>query len=129
MGDWDLMVLLTMGLVLAVLFIVPFLVYAAGNAAGVIKAPTGISPAAFLTSVFLSKVGTAIAFVLLFRLAQESVGGQWLLFALPWWIMFVVGEIGYACGPNYSWQEAVAGILSETIYVPLAAFLAHWLLG
>jgi hypothetical protein len=51
------------------------------------------------------------------------------VYALLWWVMFVVGEIGQAIGPDYTWKEAIAGMISETIYVPLAAYVTRWLLG
>lgn len=43
--------------------------------------------------------------------------------------MFVIGEVGQAIGPNYGWKEAVAGVISETVYLPLSAWLVDWLLG
>jgi hypothetical protein len=43
--------------------------------------------------------------------------------------MFVVGEIGQTIGPDYNWKEAIAGMISETICVPLAAYVTRWLLG
>jgi hypothetical protein len=43
--------------------------------------------------------------------------------------MFVFGEIGQSIGPNYSWKEAVAGVISETVYLPLSAWLVDWLIG
>ncbi len=43
--------------------------------------------------------------------------------------MFVLDEVGQAIGPKYSAKEAVAGVVSETIYLPLSAYLTHWLLG
>lgn len=43
--------------------------------------------------------------------------------------MFVFDEIGQAIGPKYSVQEVVAGVVSETIYLPLSAYLTQWLLG
>jgi hypothetical protein len=42
--------------------------------------------------------------------------------------MFVFGEIGQAITPNYSWKEAVIGILSETIYLPLGALVISWMI-
>jgi hypothetical protein len=41
----------------------------------------------------------------------------------------VFDEIGQAIGPKYSVPEAVAGIVSETIYLPLSASMTHGLLG
>ena len=42
---------------------------------------------------------------------------------------FVEREIGQAIGPDYTWNEAIAGMVSETIYVPLAAYVTRWFLG
>ena len=41
----------------------------------------------------------------------------------------VMGEIGQTIGPNYTWKEAIAGILSETIYLPLSAYITNWLIA
>lgn len=79
--------------------------------------------------MLVSKLGTALAFVLIFYVARGSLGGQWLVYALLWWVMFVLGEIGQAIGPDYTWKEAIAGVVSETIYVPLAAYVTSWLLA
>jgi hypothetical protein len=43
--------------------------------------------------------------------------------------MFILGEIGQAIGPNYSWKEAILGIISEIVYVPLSAYLIFRILG
>jgi len=115
--------------VLVVIYIVPFLVYGLASAVAGLKPPEGASPAQFLLSVLVSKIGTAIAFGLIFYFARSSLGGQWFLYAFVWWLMFVFGEIGQAIGPNYTWKEAIAGVISETIYLPLAAYLTHWLIG
>lgn len=91
------------------------------------ETPQG-SPTTFLLSVLVSKIGTAIAFTLLFYFARSSLGDRWLLYAFLWWAMFVIGEVGQAICPDYSWSEAVAGVISESIYFPTAAYLVHWLL-
>ena len=109
--------------VLAIIYVVPFLVYGVFTKVADLKPPEGVSPARFLFSIFVSKVGIATAFVLIFYFAHVTFGQQWLLYAFVWWLMFVIGEIGQAIGPNYSWKEAAAGIISETIYFPLAAFI------
>ncbi len=121
-------VMLSIVFVLAILFIVPILVYGLASVVTGLKTPEGASPAQFLISVLVSKLGTAIAFVLIFYFARTSLSGQWLLYAFVWWLMFVIGEAGQAIGPNYSWQEAIAGMISETIYLPLAAYLTNWLI-
>lgn len=114
-------------LVLAVIYIIPIVVYGIASSVAGIKTPEG-SPVAFLLSVLISKIGTAIAFTLIFYFARESLGDRWLLYAGLWWAMFVIGEVGQAIGPDYSWKEAVAGAISETIYFPAAAYIVHWLI-
>jgi hypothetical protein len=116
-------------LVLLLIYIVPFLVYGIFSAVGGLKPPEGVSPSRFLLSVLVSKVGTAVAFVLIFRFAREVLSGRWALYGLIWWLMFVVGEVGQAIGPDYSWDEAIAGMISETVYCPLAALTTDWLIG
>ena len=75
------------------------------------------------------KAGHAAAFVLLFRLGRDVFAERWMAYAAIWWLMFVVGEIGQAIGPSYPWQDAIAGVVSETIYFPLAALVTRRLLG
>jgi hypothetical protein len=112
-----------------IIYIVPFLVYSIFSAVVGLKPPEGASPAQFLVSVLVSKIGTAIAFVWIFYIARNSISGQWLLYAFIWWLSFSIGEIGQAIGPNYSWTDAIAGIISETVYFPLSAFITNWLVG
>src|SRR3989339_883025 len=102
-------------LVLAIIYIIPIIVYGIFSSVAGLKTPEG-SPLLFLLSVLVSKVGTAIAFVLIFYFARNTFGNNWLLYAFIWWLMFVIGEVGQAIGSNYSWKEAVAGVISETIY-------------
>ncbi len=122
-------VILSIVLVLAIIYIVPILIYGLASVVAGLKTPEGASPAQFLISVLVSKIGTAIAFVLIFYFARSSLSGQWILYAFIWWLMFAIGEVGQAIGPNYSWKEAIAGILSETIYLPLSAYVTNWLIG
>ena len=121
--------ILSIVLTLAITCIIPFLVYGIFSAVAGLKPPEDASPVQFLVSVFVSKVGTAIAFVLIFYFARDSLSGRWLLYAFIWWLMFVIGEVGQAIGPNYSWKEAIAGAISETIYFPLSGFVINWLIG
>jgi hypothetical protein len=114
--------------VLVIVYVVPFLVYSLFTVITDLKPPSGASPLQFLVSVFVSKVGVAIAFVLIFHFGRSALGGQWVPYAFFWWLMFVIGEIGQAIGPDYTWKEAVAGIISETIYFPVSAYIANWLL-
>lgn len=122
-------IIMCMLAVLAIIYVVPFVVYGIFSAVAGLKPPEGASPLQFLISVFVIKVGTAIAFVWIFYAARGSLSGQWLLFALIWWVAAVIGEAGQAIGPNYTWMEAVAGIISETVYFPLAAFVTNWMVG
>ena len=78
--------------------------------------------------MLVAKTGTAIAFVLLFYCAANFWCVHWLLYAFIWWLMFLINEVGQTVGPNYSWKEALAGIVSESIYFPIAAYLLHGLL-
>ena len=121
--------ILSIVLTLAIIYIVPFLVYGVFSAVAGLKPPEDASPVQFLVSILVSKVGTAIAFVLIFYFARDSLSGRWLLYAFIWWLAYVIGEVGQAIGPNYSWKEAVAGIISETVYFPLSAFVTSWLVG
>lgn len=121
-------ILFSIILVLVVIYIVPFVVYGLSSVFFGLKTPEGASPLIFLLSVFISKIGTAIAFVLIFYFARNSLSGHWFLYAFIWWLMFVIGEVGQAIGPNYSWKEAVAGVISETIYLPFSAYIVNWLI-
>ncbi len=121
-------ILLSTILVLAVIYIVPFIVYGLFSTLIGAKMPEGVSPMMFLLSVLISKLGTAIAFVLIFYFARHSLSGHWLLYAFIWWLMFVIGEVGQTIGPNYSWKEAVAGVISETIYFPLSSYIVNLLI-
>ena len=122
-------VVLSIVLVLIIIYVVPFLVYGLGSAVAGLKTPEGASPVKFLISVLVTKIGTAITFVLLFYFARSALSGQWLLYAFVWWLLFVFGEVGQTIGPNYSWKEAIAGVLSETVYLPFSAYLTNWLVG
>jgi hypothetical protein len=120
-------VALAVGLVFLIIFIVPVLVY------GVLSRVTGLQPPgddpmAFLAGVALSKLGTALAFVGIWALGREVLGPNWMLYVALWWVMFVLGEVGQAIGPDYSWSEAIAGVVSETIYLPLSGAIVARLL-
>jgi hypothetical protein len=119
---------LAMIVVLAVIFVVPFLVYSLLSLVRGLEPPSEGSPLRFLLGILVSKAGTAIVFVLLFRVAYASLQSRWLLYGSLWFVMFSIGEIGQAIGPGYSRTEAVAGILSEAIYCPLSAYLTWRLL-
>jgi hypothetical protein len=119
---------IAIAIVLAIIFLVPIAVYGAISAMTGFH-PPGAEPIRFLIGVLVSKAGTAITFVLIFYFAKNALAGQWLLYAALWWLMFVLGEVGQAIGPDYSPQEAVAGVVSESIYLPLSAWVVNWLIG
>ena len=58
--------MLSIILVLTVIYVVPLLVYGLGSVIAGLTKPEGSSPTKFLLSVLVTKIGTAIAFVLLF---------------------------------------------------------------
>ncbi len=116
-------IVLAMGFSLVIMYVIPFPVY------GVVSALTGLQPptegpvALFMLSVLVIKVGVAVAFVLLYSLARDHWAGRWTAYALIWWVMFAVVEVGQAMTPDYSWLAAIGGIIAEAIYFPLAAYL------
>lgn len=113
---------------LVIMYVIPFPFYAGAAVLTGLEPPEGSSPAIFMLSVLIIKVGAATAFVLILHSAREVLVGRWLEYAFIWWLFFVLVEVGQAIGPGYSWTEAIAGILSETVYCPLAAFAAARLL-
>jgi hypothetical protein len=108
-------------------FVVPVLVYGAISQVTGLQ-PPGENPAAFLTGVAVSKLGTALAFVGIWLLARDDLAGQLWAYVALWWVMFVLGEIGQAIGPDYNWSEAFGGIVSESIYLPVSGLILRWLL-
>jgi hypothetical protein len=121
--------ILSIAITLVIIYAVPFLVYSVFTVVVGLQPPEEASPALFLLSILISKIGTAIVFVLLFWVARSVFTGRWLLYGCLWWLMFVLGEIGQAVGPAYTWTEAVAGMISETIYCPLSAMVVDRVIG
>ena len=116
--------------VFAILFIVPFVVYSAFAVAAGTEMPEEASPALFMLSVVIEKIGHATAFVLIFYLGRLSLSRYWALYALGWWMMFALGELALALRqPTYTADMAIAGVVAEAIYLPMAAFVAQRLLG
>jgi hypothetical protein len=111
-----------------IIYIVPFAIYSGFSMLTGLAPPSGVSPLRFLLGVAISKLGTALVFVMIFFLAGDAFAELWWAYALLWWLMFVIEELGKAIGPDYGWQEAVAGIVSETVYFPLSAFVTRLLL-
>jgi len=115
--------------VLAIIYVVPFAVYGVAGALGQLELPTEASPRTFLFGVLVTKLGTAIAFVLVLQLSGATWAGRWLLYGAIWFAMFAASEVGDAISGRSSWREAILGIVSEAVYAPAAAFAAHEILG
>jgi hypothetical protein len=115
--------------VLAIMYFVPFFVYGPASSLGWVEFPAPDAPMRFMLSVLVLKLGIASGFVFLFFLGRSVFSRRWIAYAAAWWLMFAVGEIGEAIGPDYGLSEAFAGILSEAVYVPLSAYVVSRLLG
>ena len=114
---------------LAIMYVLPFPVYGMFSALGLVEMPEGGSPAQFMLSVLVIKMGVAYAFVVFFGLAAPALAGRWWRYAAIWWLMFAVIEAGQAIGPGYSAAEAVAGVISEAVYFPLSSLVVARLVG
>lgn len=121
-------VVLTVLLTVLIMHIGAFVGYGTFSAIVDLEPPEGASPATIFLSVFLQKTGHALAFVLIFYVGRRSLSDRWLAYASMWWLMFVLDEVGMAIGPWQSWQDALAGILSETLYFPASGFVVARLL-
>ncbi|MDZ4178316.1 MAG: hypothetical protein U1E29_03650 [Coriobacteriia bacterium] len=115
--------------VLAIIYFVPFVIYAGASAIGLVNIPAEASPQRFLLGVLIIKLGTAAAFVLILVLGSPVFSFGWLTYALVWFAMFATSEIGDAVTTRSSWPEALLGIISEAVYAPAAALAAFAILG
>ena len=115
--------------VLAIIYLVPMAVYGAASGLGLVELPAEASPRTFLLGILVTKLGTAVAFVLILALSGAMWSERWLLYGVIWLAMFAASELGDAISGRSSWPEAVLGIVSEAIYAPAAAFAAHQTLG
>ena len=122
-------VVLAIALTLVIMYVIPFPIYGALSALTGLQPPIEGSVARFMLSVLVIKCGVAVAFVLLFYLALDRWAQRWTTYALIWWVMFAVVELGQAITPDYSWLDAIGGIAAEAIYFPLAAFVVARLLS
>ena len=104
-----------------VIFAVPLIIYGIMATKGVLKAPEHASPARFLAGIAFSKLGTALTFVLIFQWTLPLFVEKLCMYAALWVLMFAMDEIGQVISGNQSWQAAVAGVISESIYFPMAA--------
>jgi hypothetical protein len=67
--------------------------------------------------------------VSIFAATKAFWGPRWLLYAVAWFVMFVLSELGEVVWGRTTAVEAVLGVASEAIYAPLSAFITQWLLG
>lgn len=105
---------------LAIMWIVPVPIYGAFSAIGAVDLGGG-QGARFLVGVTVIKIGFALGFVALYQLGRWRKDAVWTYAAL-WWLMFAILEAGQVVMPGgNSVGFAVAGVLSEAIYFPVAA--------
>jgi hypothetical protein len=115
--------------VLAIIYSVPFIIYAGAGALRLVEIPAETSPQRFLLGVLITKLGTAVAFVLILQLGGSAFSPGWPAYALIWFAMFAASEIGEAVSGRTRWAEALLGVLSEAIYAPAAALAAFTILN
>lgn len=86
-------------------------------------------PLRFLLGVLITKLGTAVTFVLILHLSEPSLGLGWLTYAILWFLMFAASELGDAVSGRSTWPEALLGVASEAVYAPAASLAAYAILG
>jgi hypothetical protein len=128
-GRFIVSVILAITAVLAIIYIVPFIIYAGASALRLVDIPADTSPQRFLLGVFITKLGTAVAFVLILHLGWSGSGPGWPAYSLIWFGMFAASELGEAVSGRSRWAEALLGVLSEAIYAPAAALAAFAILN
>lgn len=82
----------------------------------------------FFAGVIVQKLGTTVGFIAFAAMFGGKLDENWIRYGLIWFAMFAITEIGQANMSNYSRKEAAAGIISEAIYFPLAAWVTKLLL-
>ncbi len=121
--------IVTVGAVFVIMNVATLIAYGSLAAIMGLEPPADGSPGQFFVSVLVVKLGLAGGFVALYAYAREIWHNRWMQYALIWWVMFAVIEVGQAIAPNYSWPDALGGIIAEGIYFPLAALVARRLVG
>lgn len=116
---------LSMLSVLAVIYVVPLALYGAASRFVAMPAPAEAGAARFLIGVLVTKTGTAAAFVGSYWLASPAIRGREGLFAVLWLVMFVASEVGETLSRRTTSTEALIGMISEGIYVPISV----WVVG
>lgn len=115
--------------VLAMIYLVPFAFYAGASALKLLDIPPAPSPQAFLLGILVTKIGTALAFVLLVPVGAPILPGGWLAYGAIWFAMFAASEAGDAISGRSAWPEAIVGIAAEAVYAPASAAAAFAILG
>jgi len=106
---------------LLIIFIIPIIVYGFFSAFFGVKEPD--KKLSFFLGVLIQKAGTSLGFVIIYVLGKGYFEAHWLVYGLVWAGMFAITEVGQTFLPNYTKKEALAGIISEAIYFPLAGFV------
>lgn len=107
---------------LVVMWVVPIPFYAGFGAMGLVDLASSGPPQRYLLGVTIIKIGFAFGFVALYRMVQSSLMRPWFHYAVIWWSMFALLELGQVVTPGgNSLGFAVAGVLSEAVYLPLSA--------
>ena len=120
---------LSIGAAFLIMNLATFMAYGSLAAIMGLEPPADGSPSQFFVSVLVVKLGLAGGFVAFYHLAREIWFTRWMQYALIWWATFAVIEIGQAIAPDYSWADALGGILAEAIYFPVAILATRRLLG
>jgi hypothetical protein len=114
--------------VLAILYLTPLVFYGVGSRFIEMPSPDRVGPQRFLLGILVTKLGTAIAFVVLFWLSRAVWAARWLLYSLVWFIMFAASELGDRISGRATAPEALLGVFSEAVYAPLSAWTVAALL-
>ena len=120
---------LCIGATFVVMNLATFVAYGSLSALVGLEPPAVDSPGRFFVSVLVVKLGLATAFVLLYHVAQDIWFSRWIIYAAIWWIAFATMEIGQAIAPDYSWMDALGGIIAEAVYFPMSALVTRRMLG
>ena len=119
---------LSIGASFLIMNLATFVAYGSLSLLAGLEPPADGSSGQFFVSVLVVKLGMAIAFVAFYYVARQVWSTRWMLYAVIWWATFAIIEIGQAIAPNYSWMDAIGGIVAEAIYFPLAAVVTQRLL-
>jgi hypothetical protein len=115
-------------IVFGIIFIIPFILYGIFSAFKIIETPKQDNAKNFMYNIIVTKIGTSLLFVLLFYYINLYLPDFWLIYGMIWVISAAIGELGDTFKPNYTFKEAIIGIMSELIYFPLSAVILDFIL-